>query len=132
MFFKNHFDCYLNSEPLLSVSSVKYLGVIIDKNLKYKAHINSLHCPISKLVGLTYSMHNFLNIQDLLKFYNVYIKPKMQYGILVYSCTSKSKLNVLKRLQSKFIRSICFLRKFDRVDRLFKLDKILPIQKLYI
>ena len=56
----------------------------------------------------------------------------MQYGILVYGCTSKSKLNVLKRLQSKFTRSICFLRKFERVDHLFELHRILPIHKLYI
>ena len=132
MLFENHIDCYLNSETLLSVSSVKYLGVIVDKDLKYKSHINSLHCSISRLVGLTYSMRKFLNKQNLLKFYNVYIKPKMQYGILVYGCTSKSELNVLKRLQNKFLRSICFLRKFDRVDHLFELHRILPIHKLYI
>ena len=75
MLFKNHFDCYLNSETLLSVSSVKYLGLIVDKNLQYKSHINSLHCFISRLVGLTYSMRKFLNKKDL-KCYNVYIKPK--------------------------------------------------------
>ena len=56
----------------------------------------------------------------------------MLYGILVYGCTSKSKLNVLKRLQNKFVRSICFLRKIDRVDNLFELHRILPIHKLYI
>ena len=132
MLFKNHFDCYLNSETLLSVSSVKYLGAIVDKNLKYNSHINSLHCSISRLVGLPYSMRKFLNKQDLLKFYNVYIKPKMQYEILVYGFTSKSELNVLKRLQNKFIRSICFLRKWDRVDHLFELHRILPIQTVYI
>ena len=77
-------------------------------------------------------MRKFLNKQDLLKFYNVYIKPKMQYGILVYGCTLKSELNVLKRLQNKFIRSICFLRKSDSVDHLFELHRILPIHKLYI
>ena len=128
----NHSDCYLNSETLHSVSSVKYLGVIVVKNLKYKSHINSLHCYTSRLVGFTYSMRKFLNKQDLLKFYNVYIKPKMQYGILVYGCTSKSELIVLKRLQNKFIRSICIQRKFGRVDHLFELHIILPIHKLHI
>ena len=53
MLFKNHFYCYLNSETLLSVSSVKYLGVEVDKHLKYRSYINSSHCSISKLVGLT-------------------------------------------------------------------------------
>ena len=77
-------------------------------------------------------MRNFLNKQDLQKFYNVYIKLKMQNGILVYGCTSKSELNVLKRLQNMFIRSICFLRKSDSVDHLFELHRILPIHKLYI
>ena len=44
--FKDHFDCYLNSETLLSVSSVKYLEVRVDKNLRYKSHINNLRCSI--------------------------------------------------------------------------------------
>ena len=54
MLLKNRFDCYLNSETLLSASSVKNLGVRVDKNLKYKSQVNSLHCSISRLVDLTY------------------------------------------------------------------------------
>ena len=68
MLYKNHFDCYLNSETLPSVLSVKYLAVIIDKTLKYESPINSLHCSVFKLVGLTYSMRKTLNKQDSLKF----------------------------------------------------------------
>ena len=52
----------------------------------------------------------------------------MRHGILVYGSTSKSELNVLKRLQNKFKRSICFLHKFDH---LFELHRILTIHKLY-
>ena len=102
------------------------------KNQRYNSHINSLHSSISRLVGLNYSMRKFLNKQNLLKFYNVQIKTKMQNGILVRGCTSNSELNVLKRLQNRFIGSVCFLRKFNRVDHLFKLHRILPIHKLYI
>ena len=43
-------DIYLNFRPLTQVTSLKYLGVIIDSKLTFKEHINYITEKCSKLI----------------------------------------------------------------------------------
>ena len=45
----------LNSKKINKVSSIKYLGVIIDENLDWKPHIQSLRLCLRKYVGIFFT-----------------------------------------------------------------------------
>ena len=75
-----------------NTTCIKYLGVYIDKSLKFKEHIRYVVRKISPLVGMLVKMRDVISENQLPVFYNTSIKPIMQYGILVYGCTSRLNL----------------------------------------
>ena len=52
-----------------------FLGLIIDNNFKWRNHIEFVCLKLSKLLGLFYRIHVFLNRTSKLLFYNSYILP---------------------------------------------------------
>ena len=42
----------------------------------------------------------------VIRYYNVYIKPVIQYGVLIYGCTSRNRLLPISLQQKKLIRPI--------------------------
>ena len=118
--------------PLTCKSFSKYLGLYIDKGLNFKEHVKYVCSKISKLIGLTFRLRYYLSTEILVRFYNAYIKPIIQYGILIYGCANKTELNKIKVLQNKFLRAISFKRKTDSVDSLYIKYKILDVFNLHI
>ena len=54
---------------LESKDYIKYLGILIDKNLTWKHHIDNVSLKTSKTVGLLAKLHHFVPRQILLKMY---------------------------------------------------------------
>ena len=108
------------------------MGLYIDKGLNFKEHVKYVCSKISKLIGLTFRLRYYLSTEILVRFYNAYIKPIIQYGILIYGCANKTELNKIKVLQNKFLRAISFKRKTDSVDSLYIKYKILDVFNLHI
>ena len=103
----------LNIRPKL-----KYLGVIIDEKLSFKDHISK---GKAKLLFCNYTVwrtRRLLTNDQLLKYYKLHVKPIIQYGVLLYGCTSYSALQPIMILQRRLIRSIFRLPKFASVKDL--------------
>ena len=61
---------------------IKYLGVLIDENLSWKNHINSVTTKISKTVGLIAKLRHFVPCRILINIYQSLIAPYLTYGLL--------------------------------------------------
>ena len=61
-------------------ASIKFLGVLVDENLAWKDHINTLENKISKNFGLIFRAKNLLNKDSLTKLYYSYIHCYLNYG----------------------------------------------------
>ena len=60
----------INRVELDSVSSVRFLGVILDENLMWSSHVNYVTRKLSKFVPLLYSLRNNLTLDALKLIYN--------------------------------------------------------------
>ena len=60
---------------LESKEYIKYLGILIDKNLTWQHHIDAFSLKISKTVGLLAKLRHFVPRQILLKIYQSLIYP---------------------------------------------------------
>ena len=69
---------------LESEEYIKYLGILIDKNLTWKLHINVVSLKISKTVGLLAKLRHFVPRQILLKIYQSLIYPYVTYGLAAW------------------------------------------------
>lgn len=51
-------DIYIDSNPIERVDDMKFLGVVIDKNLNWKSHIDSLNQVLSRNYGIIFKLSN--------------------------------------------------------------------------
>ena len=68
----------------------------------------------------------------MMKVFKVYVKPIVQYGVLVYGCTNLTLLNKLDKGIKRILRIITFKRKPDSVVRTRELNQIPLATELHV
>ena len=110
---------------------VKYLGILFDKHLSWKIHIDNVATKLSKTVGLIAKLRHFVPQHTLLNIYRALILPYLSYGLIVWGQASKTHLTKILLLQKKVIRFIFFANRKVHAIPLFIDANILPISFLY-
>lgn len=84
------------------VEEFNYLGIVLDKHLTWKNHINVIKQKISRMSGILNKLKHFLPRITLITLYNSLVLPYLNYGVLLWGC----KAAQLERLQKKLVRII--------------------------
>jgi len=63
------------------VDHFKYLGVVIDTNFKWTAHIEYVYQKLIKYVSIFYKLRNKLSSQVLKNIYHAFVNSHILYGI---------------------------------------------------
>ena len=85
---------------------VKFLGLLLDSNLSWKAHITELTKELSRSVGLFYKIRHYASLDILKLLYHCIFYPFLMYGIHVLGLTFNSYLEPISILQKKVLKSI--------------------------
>ena len=89
------------------MSIFKYLGIHIDQNLSFKTHIEKVLKRLAIFSSIFYRLRKILKPHQLVRAFKTYIQPIVQYGILVYGCTTKSFLRQISdAMKKKFKNSV--------------------------
>ena len=110
---------------------VKFLGILIDCNLKWKHHIDFISLKISKTIGILARLRHFVPTETLLMIYRSLIMPYLSYGICVWGPAPKSYISKLLVLQKRALRLIYFAPRDTHAFPLFIKSKILPVNMIY-
>ena len=87
---------------------VKYLGIMIDSTLTWRAHIDNVSSKMSRAIGLLYKIRPFVNIKLLRTLYYSLVYPYLIYAIEVWGSADHTHLNRIFILQKRVIRLITF------------------------
>ena len=93
--FIAEFQLQLNKTFLKRKHTVKYLGMLLDENLKWCDQIQHLSLELARYSGLFYEIRNFLPRQTLRMLCHSLIYSKLQYSVLVWGTASKTHLREL-------------------------------------
>ena len=98
----------LNGEIIRSKNYLedKYLGIVLDKWLNFAEHVRYVKAKLCKHVNVLKRLKSIVSKNILLRYYNTYINPSILYGLLIYGCTSKRKLEPIHIMQKKILRII--------------------------
>jgi hypothetical protein len=121
-----------NCNILECVENIKYLGIFVDANLKWKKHIEYLANRVRKLIYIFVSLRNILSPVNIRSIYYGLCNSVMAYGCVSWGGAAKTILDPLAKAQKAVIRVI--LRKPYRFpsDELFKLFHVLDTRQIYI
>ena len=86
------------------VRTKKYLGLILDHQLKFFHHIEYIEKKIAKRIGAMYKSKNLLPLKFRKMFANSLMLPYFDYLDVIWSRTTKTKLNELDILYKKIAK----------------------------
>ena len=87
---------------------MKYLGLIVDHQLKFSEHIEHIKKKVTKRIGAMYKSKNLLPLKYRKMFANALMLPQFDYLDIIYSKAGKSKLRELDILYKKVVAKIAF------------------------
>ena len=121
----------VNGETIERVSETKFLGVILDRRLTFKSHIDYIANKIAKCVGLLSKAKHILSTDSLRTLYVAIVQPYLSYCIEIWGHTYESYSKKLFLLQKRIVRTITFSKYDDHSLPLFKSLRILPYKEQY-
>lgn len=76
----NPADYTLNYAPLTTMTSYKYLGVIIAQNLSWTLHVNYIINNANRMLGFLRRNFSHANTTVKLTLYKTLVRPELEYA----------------------------------------------------
>ncbi len=96
----------LNGETIEAVQNFKYLGMILDQQLHFHAHIDHIIDRTTNKLGLLYKTRALFDEKTALMLYKALITPHFDYGCLLYEIAPEYQLKRLQVIQNAAARLI--------------------------
>ena len=93
----------INGIQIECVDNFNFLGVIIDKNLTWKNHLNKVSNKIVRIIGIINKLKFTLPQNILINIYNSLIIPHINYWILLWG-SENSRVSKLQKRAVRIIR----------------------------
>ena len=110
--------------------TVKYLGILVDEDLKFKSHIDKVSTTISRNLGIISRAKYLLSKNLRLMLYNALILPYITYCLPVWGSNYESTLQSVVIAQKRAIRMIAGAAPLAHSSPLFKELNVLKLNDL--
>lgn len=114
--------------PIAYTSTAKNLGLTMDGNLAWTAHINQISKRMHYSIHSLKRLQSFLPLRTKIMLAQSLLLPILDYADVCYLDATEELLDKLDRLQNLCIRFIYGLRKFDHISEYRRQLKWLPIR----
>jgi hypothetical protein len=121
---------YHNYHENKNCRQYKLLGIYLDEYLSLDFHVDSLCSKINRSLYCIKQAKNNLTQVALKALYFALVHSHLTYCPIILSCTSKSNINRISKIQKKAIRIITHSNYNDHTAPLFVRLGILPYEKL--
>lgn len=115
---------------ILEADSSKYLGVVVDKNLKWSQQISALCNKIRRIIYKFYELRKFMTQGLLLTIYKTLVESVLQYGIIVWGGLYSTALEPLNVIQNYILKVISKRDRLYTTNQLYNAN-ILNVRMLY-
>ena len=113
------------------VKSCRYLGLIIDDELKWSEHIDTIYSCLLKYVGIFYKLRNKVPAGVMKNVYYAFVHSHILYGIELYANTFSTYIDRLIKLNNKILRILLNQSRFCSVNELYTSFNTLSIPVLH-
>lgn len=127
----NNTTCNEECRSLKSKETVKYLGIIIDENIKWKEQIQQTITRIRKLFYVFINIRNLLSKNIIRNIYCALAQSLLQYAIVGWGGAFKVHISPLEVAQRKLIKIITKKPQDYPTQELFKDFKVLSVSNIY-
>ena len=124
------FKISLNNVDIKRVEYVKYLGVLLDNKLNWKAHVSNLCSKLSRVYGIFYKLRHYVPLNTLRIVYFSLVQSHLQYSLINWGKANNVTLHRLEIMQNKIIRASLFCHKRTLIGNLYVNFHVLKLSDL--
>ena len=129
--YEEELEIKINNVSIQRVTETKYLGIIIDHKLQWKAHIEHVSKKLAKSMWAICRIRDYADLKILNMIYYALAYPHIQYCITTWGGAAKTHLNMLLVKQKRLLR-VMLNKPFDEPSKpLFVKMEILPLDGVY-
>jgi hypothetical protein len=119
-----------NNENVDKVDAFKFLGIMMDKHLNWKLHVDQVCASLNRFVFALKRLRDTVSPEAALTAYHGYVSSVLLYGLILWG--NSVDVDRVFRIQKKCVRVICNAWFDDSCVPLFKKLHILPLPSLYL
>ena len=112
----------MNEHVLENVKEIKYLGVIIDKKLKFHNHTSAAIKKANAVLGLIKRSFVALDIYNIGSIVLSMVRPHLEYDDVIWGPHFKGDMEAIEKVQKRATRMIPDLRHLPYRNRLESLS----------
>ena len=124
-------DIKIHGKQLESCETYKYLGVIFDRNLSWKPHVDYISGKISKACGALSKIRYCVDTDTLKTIYYALVNSYLRYGIVTWGTASETVLKPLHMLMNRVVRIMTFAPFTIDTKPIFDFLQIQDFQQLF-
>jgi hypothetical protein len=131
-FSKQPFDLniFWNNTILKRMFAVKYLGLYIDADLKWRTHLLTVKTKLNSVLFALRRTRKFLNDHTAWLIYHSHVHSHLSYMCSMYGSANKTDIAPIQRIQNRILKVIRKLP-FLTPSILLYSDKILPVRGVF-
>lgn len=118
-----------------SKTSVKYLGVNLDKKLTYKTHISAVLRKTYTIIKMLYPLmvkDSAVSKKNKLLIYKMIIRPTITYAPAVWCGTAKTNIIPLQRFQNKCLRLALNKDRYSKIENMHNEAQLITVREYII
>lgn len=116
-----------NQEPLEFVDKYLYLGVTVDNNLNFLAHVNKIISACNQKLFTLSKIRKYITQGIAITLYKSLILPILDYGDVFYSCVPNTYLDKIQKLQNKALRIVDLSPRYTSNIHLHNKYQVIPL-----
>ena len=115
----------LNGKRLFPASSVKYLGVFLDKYLYWNKQLAHVIAKLNQGIGILSKLRHSTNLKILKIVSHSLVGSHLHYDAKLWGQTNVENINKIRVLYNRALRKITFKNLHDSTNKIYKNLKIL-------
>ena len=117
----------LGNNPIVQKNDTKYLGIVLQDNLKWERHITNVIHKLNKQIPLYISIRNALSLSKNSIIYKAISFSLINYGIELYGKKNTKWLKQLQKTQNRLLKILACKPRLFNTNKLHKNFGILKI-----
>ena len=110
---------------------VKFLGLILDKKLKWNFHIAHIVSNISKFCGVLYQVRTKLILSAFKSLYFSLVYSRLIYCVSIWGGAFEKYVRIVSTAQNRVLRSFFGMRKQESVREVYSMLDLLRFTQIY-
>jgi hypothetical protein len=118
---------FIGSDALQQVTKAKFLGILVDDNLKWRSQIDKVASQPASFTGVLAKLRQTVRRQVFLTLYNIFVQPQLQFGLQVWG---QGDLKKVTSAQNGIVRTIAWVSGKAHIEPLYHRFKVMNITDL--